>query len=228
MNSGIGGVNLGINALGHESKVQSAELRQHSTFLATLVDLEKTVLDAARSQGRDVNQLVQQSRQMVNSLDAIRAHTEEQSALTREMIKHLASAAIIMRATLTTSEKIYDVLGDIHATIRSPIQTRADEEWQIGERCRLAGDAFNAVRFLEKSQNENPSDPKTYLSLANVALDFGAFDRAITFLNNGLRYVDDNPLLQMKMIRCLAEAYYRKSNFPEAKKILGCITLEYL
>lgn len=57
--------------------------------------------------------------------------------------------------------------------MKNPRAHASEEEWRIGELCRIAGDAEKAKKMFEISLNTNPANPRPRFSLGMLAISSG-------------------------------------------------------
>ena len=89
--------------------------------------------------------------------------------------------------------------------IQNPISMQATNIWTLGERARKVGDYDRAISLYQQSLTIDPTSPRTYFSVAMIALERGDAELAKGFLDSAIAYAGDEPEL-----KALIMMYYAK------------------
>ena len=85
-----------------------------------------------------------------------------------------------------------DVIRSIDETLKTPVQTRANEWRVMADKLRERGALKEAVEFYEKSLAESPLDYRTYVGHAEVLIQLDQGDKALAILTQSLPHAPRN------------------------------------
>lgn len=219
----------------------SAEMAAQTSLLDGIVRLENLGLEETRQQtdllranldelqeqnrqlefiGDGIVQLVdlsQQGNQLLQDIAHGVAATNEAVSKVSHQLDHIG---IGMDLFIMIGNKMKKQLVQVIGVLKTPIEQKAHNLWEIGERCRQAGDISAAFRKLRESYDEDPSKPEMYYSLAMVCLELGAIESARDFFSAGLHYAKDNRELRAQLLLQMGKLAYISEQYMEAKKYL--------
>ena len=84
------------------------------------------------------------------------------------------------------------VIRSIDETLKTPVQTKANEWRVMADTLRERGALNDAVDFYEKSLAESPLDYRTYVGFADALIQLGRDDRALAILSQSLPHAPRN------------------------------------
>ena len=112
------------------------------------------------------------------------------------------------------------VQQQILKAVQNPFSTQARNAWQIGERCRAAGDLNGARRMFAKSLDIDPSESRNYFSLGLIHLNFGDVRGALDYFNTASQYAAGDPSMMAYARMHLAKVEFFERNYKAAKGLL--------
>ncbi len=89
-------------------------------------------------------------------------------------------------------EQQTEVIRSIDETLKTPVQTRANEWRVMADILRERGALNESVEFYEKSVAESPLDFRTYVGFAEALIQLGQADRALSVLTLSLPHAPRN------------------------------------
>lgn len=177
------------------------QLDEHVTLVGGQVDSQLKVLareaKSANEELGDVSDGLGQLRQFAMAGTLVEV---AQLNVLRELSQTLPKAiARVEQAVRWSCQQLIwhlkqqtDVIRSIDETLKTPVQTRANEWRVMADKLRERGALKEAVEFYEKSLAESPLDYRTYVGHAEVLIQLDQGDKALAILTQSLPHAPRN------------------------------------
>lgn len=122
-------------------------------------------------------------------------------------------------------EQQTDVIRSIDETLKTPVQTRANEWRAMADTLRERGALNEAVEFYEKSLAESPLDYRTYVGYAEALIQLEQSDKALSILTQSLPHAPRNTSGEISdwrshSLRTIAHIHHCQGSHERELKIL--------
>lgn len=163
--------------------VLSSEIASASHYVVESIDsLSGDVVDMKTSLLHAILEIGPSIGQMVHDEAANRFRIVE--AIKRLQEVYLWSQkdnAVTLRNSLDYQKKMADMLAN-------PRTYASEEEWRLGESCRLARDYGNAKKMFEASLSSNPTNAKAMFSLGLLSIEAGLPSEAVEWFDRSAKF----------------------------------------